>query len=209
MRYISHLDLMRCFSRAIVRAKIPLWYTEGFNPRPYMNFALPLSLGIDSICEAVDIRTMDDITPEETMERLNKVLPSGIEIYKTEDTEIKASQIEKADYSVSFGTDEKSAENFIYSSKAIVEGNDFYIEKTGKKGKNKIVKQISLTGVIQNYEIDYSDGKILITMRLPAGNTFNVNPKSVLDKLLLMTDTKSECPEIIRKNLIIKDGAIF
>ena len=46
IRYISHLDLMRTMTRAIRRSRIPLWYTEGFNPHPYMTFALPLSLGM-------------------------------------------------------------------------------------------------------------------------------------------------------------------
>ena len=45
-RYISHLDLMRNFERAMRRADIPFWYTEGFNPRPFLTFALPLSLGV-------------------------------------------------------------------------------------------------------------------------------------------------------------------
>ena len=55
-KYISHLDTNRVFSRAFSRAKINLWYTEGFNPRPYMSFSLPLSLGVESLCENVDIR---------------------------------------------------------------------------------------------------------------------------------------------------------
>ena len=50
-RYVSHLDLMRAMTRAIRRANLPLWYTEGFNPHPYMTFALPLSLGMESLCE--------------------------------------------------------------------------------------------------------------------------------------------------------------
>ena len=51
IRYISHLDLMRTMTRAIRRSGIDLWYTEGFNPHPYMTFALPLSLGMQSVCE--------------------------------------------------------------------------------------------------------------------------------------------------------------
>ena len=44
LKYISHLDINRAMSRALKRAQIPLWYTEGFNPHPYMSFSLPLSL---------------------------------------------------------------------------------------------------------------------------------------------------------------------
>lgn len=56
VKFISHLDLTRCFARAFTRARIPLWYTEGFNPRPYMNFSMPLTLGVEGMREAVDIR---------------------------------------------------------------------------------------------------------------------------------------------------------
>ena len=55
-RYISHLDLTHCMARAIHRAKIPLWYTQGFNPRAHMVFALPLPLGIEGSREALDIK---------------------------------------------------------------------------------------------------------------------------------------------------------
>ena len=73
VRYISHLDLMRCFTRAIRRAKIPLWFTEGFNPRPYMQFALPLSLGMQSVCESVDIRVEGEITNGEIEKKLREI----------------------------------------------------------------------------------------------------------------------------------------
>ena len=42
-KYISHLDIMRCMQRAVVRAGLPVWYTEGFNPHIYLTFSLPLS----------------------------------------------------------------------------------------------------------------------------------------------------------------------
>ena len=54
-KYISHLDLMRCMTRAIKRAAIPAWYTEGFNPHLFITFALPLTLGVESLCESMDI----------------------------------------------------------------------------------------------------------------------------------------------------------
>ena len=64
-KYISHLDINRCMSRALSRAEIPLWFTEGFNPHPYMSFSLPLSLGVESLCESVDLRIVGEITNDE------------------------------------------------------------------------------------------------------------------------------------------------
>lgn len=80
-KYISHLDINRAFSRAFARANINLWFTEGFNPHPYMSFSLPLSLGVESMCENVDIRLLDDdISNEEIKIKMNSVLPEGINI---------------------------------------------------------------------------------------------------------------------------------
>ena len=79
-KYISHLDTNRVFQRAFSRAKINLWFTEGFNPHPFMSFSLPLSLGVESLCENVDIRLLDDMTDSELKSRMNGVLPDGIRI---------------------------------------------------------------------------------------------------------------------------------
>ena len=61
VKYISHLDVMRCMSRAVRRARLPLWYTEGFNPHPQLVFALPLSVGMASECELLDFK-LDEFT---------------------------------------------------------------------------------------------------------------------------------------------------
>lgn len=65
IKYVSHLDMFRLMQRAVRRAEIPLWYTEGFNPHPYISFLLALSLGTEGLREPVDIRIVDDMTPEE------------------------------------------------------------------------------------------------------------------------------------------------
>lgn len=58
--YISHLDLMRLFQRAFKRAGLPLTHTQGFNPRPSVSIALPLSLGVESQCELLDFELETD-----------------------------------------------------------------------------------------------------------------------------------------------------
>ena len=55
-RYISHLDLNRTMTRAVRRAGLPIWYTEGFSRHPYLTFAAPLSLGFEGERETMDLR---------------------------------------------------------------------------------------------------------------------------------------------------------
>ena len=82
--WISHLDLMRLFQRAFQRAELPLKHTQGFNPRPSVSIALPLSVGVDSVCELLDFDLDGVSVPcDEITERLNKTLVSGVVVRKT------------------------------------------------------------------------------------------------------------------------------
>ena len=102
LKYISHLDINRAMSRALKRAGIPLWYTEGFNPHPYMSFSLPLSLGVESLCESVDLRITGEITNKEIKDRLNSVLPEDLKIVDVCDDFRDNSEIVYSDYVYKF-----------------------------------------------------------------------------------------------------------
>lgn len=79
-RYISHLDLMRVFQRAFKRAGLPLTHTQGFNPRPSVSIALPLSLGVESQCELLDFELESPYACAEIREKLNAALIDGVYI---------------------------------------------------------------------------------------------------------------------------------
>lgn len=79
--WISHLDLMRMFQRAFKRAGLPLTHTQGFNPRPSVSIALPLSVGVESQCELLDFQLDGEAVPcNEIVSRLNTTLVSGVKV---------------------------------------------------------------------------------------------------------------------------------
>lgn len=80
-RFISHLDLARTIERALIRAQIPIAYSQGFNPQPRMQFAAALPLGFTSECEIVDLWLSESIDPEATLINMNKRMAPGIEIH--------------------------------------------------------------------------------------------------------------------------------
>ncbi len=84
--WISHLDLMRLFQRAFKRAGLPLKHTQGFNPRPSVSIALPLSVGVESRCELLDFE-LDGDTPsnDEICVRLNRALVEGVQVLRVYD----------------------------------------------------------------------------------------------------------------------------
>ena len=65
--FVGHLDLMHTFDRAIRRAEMPILYTQGYNPRPMMVFALPLGVGIDTLGDYVDISLSRVVDAEESV----------------------------------------------------------------------------------------------------------------------------------------------
>ena len=80
MGYISHLDLMRLFTRAMRRAELPLKMSEGFSPHPKLSLQRALKLGIESEHEEASIVLRFPVTPEEFKDRLQKKLPEGISL---------------------------------------------------------------------------------------------------------------------------------
>ena len=79
--WISHLDLMRLFQRAFKRADLHLTHTQGFNPRPSVSIALPLSVGVESVCELLDFDLEDEnVALCDIADRLNAVLVNGVQV---------------------------------------------------------------------------------------------------------------------------------
>ena len=103
IKYVSHLDMFRLMQRAVRRAEIPLWYTEGFNPHPYISFLLALSLGTEGLREPVDIRIVDEMTTDEIKNRLNAAMPEGLCIEAVTTPVMKPSEIAFGSYRVYYG----------------------------------------------------------------------------------------------------------
>ena len=80
MKFISHLDLMRLFVRAMRRADFGLKMTEGFNPHPKLSIKRALKLGLESENEEATIVLKDFVPPQEFRDRLQEQLPEGIKI---------------------------------------------------------------------------------------------------------------------------------
>ena len=99
-KYVSHLDFVRMFGRAIRRAKLPIAYSEGFNPHPLLTFALPLSVGYTSECEILELVFAEDVSPGEVMDRLNSVLPEGVRILEAHEGKSRMKALDVALYVV-------------------------------------------------------------------------------------------------------------
>ncbi len=202
-KYISHLDTNRVFSRALARAKINLWYTQGFNPRPYMSFSLPLSLGVESYCENVDLRILDDLTNEEIKERMNNALPLGIRIVDVYEDFMDCHDIVYSDYVYKF--EFKDNETALEKINAVLESDEILAQKKAKQGKRRILKETDIKQFIVKYNASIRDNNIVLNIRLLAGPDKNLNPTLLFDTIIRLIDMDYEWKSIGRISLLTKD----
>ena len=202
-KYISHLDTNRVFSRALARAKINLWFTQGFNPRPYMSFSLPLSLGVESYCENVDLRILDDLTDEEIKERMNKALPLGIRIVDVYEDFMDCHDIVYSDYVYKF--EFKDNETALEKIIAVLESNEILAQKKAKQGKRRILKETDIKQFIVKYNASIRNNNIVLNIRLLAGPDKNLNPTLLFDTIIRLIDMDYEWKSIGRISLLTKD----
>ena len=80
IKFISHLDIMRLWERALHRARIELAYSEGFNPRPRLSLAVPLAVGLTSEAELMDVFLGGTVSPHWFTAAVSQQLPLGLEI---------------------------------------------------------------------------------------------------------------------------------
>ena len=163
--FIGHLDMVRLWERTIRRADIPVAYSQGFNPRQKLSFGPPLSLGIASECEFLDIYADKWMNPEEVKNRLRLVLPSGIEIIETsnlfEGLPSLSASITKAEYSMQAkGISQKTIDNILSSSEIIVKRKE---------------KEVNIRPLIDT--VSYSDGVLRVIVK--CGEKGTVRPNEI------------------------------
>ncbi len=205
--YTSHLDLNRCMTRAVRRAGIPLWYTEGFNPHPYLMFPMPLSLGQGSDGEPMDIRIDGEMTDAEIFTALSSVMPEGFVIKSVGEPRDKAADIAMAEYDITLTfIDGNDIAEIVKKISALIDSGELTAEKAGKKGNRKVVKEIRLCELTHRFAIEYDGTKIHINAVLAAGSTLNLNPSLLLQKA---AEFDPICTEIRRKRLLKSDFLEF
>ena len=187
--------MFRLMQRAVRRAEIPLWYTEGFNPHPYISFLLALSLGTEGLREPVDIRIVDDMTPDEIKNRLNGAMPEGLKIEAVTTPVYKPAAIAFGSYRVYYGD-------------ALTCG-ELTCEKSGKKGNKKIIKTVNVSEHIKSFEIRAEDGKTVLDVVLPAGSVFNLNPQQLTCAVSARLGRDITAQRVIRLGLLTDENKPF
>ncbi len=204
-RFISHLDLNRCMSRALRRAKIPVWYTQGFNPHPYITFALPLSLFFESTCETMDLRLEGDMMPDEIKERLNGQMPEGLCVQDVFEPRMQAKEIVSASYSVVLEYPELSAAEIKQMWEGLLACPALPVEKKSKRG----MREIDMKPFFTQAETEMADGVLSLRVLLPAGQQETVNPSYFNAAVLRHAGREAYLDPICRTGVFNAEGEPF
>ena len=199
LKIVSHLDMTRFMSRLIAKSKIPVWYTEGFNQHIYMNFALPLSLGLEGLYEVMDFRLIDDnYDLNKCLEQMEAVCPPDIEFFSIAEPVTPMKEIGWAEYELNFSVNSTVIERFY----EFLTQESVICEKVGKKGK---VKQIDLIPKISGFTANENK----ITLRLIAGTEDNLNPSLVMSTFFEQTNTEPFFYTVKRTAILDKKLNLF
>lgn len=133
--WISHLDLMRLFQRAFKRAELPLTHTQGFNPRPSVSIALPLSVGVSSCCELLDFELNGvQISCDDICDRLNHTLVDGIRVLQVFPAGKKIKELSYLQCQVMLEYDQGVPKNAAERIQSLFSREEVMVQKKSKNG---------------------------------------------------------------------------
>lgn len=186
IRYISHLDYARMLERTIRRAKLPVAYSEGFNPHMKMAFASALAVGITSDAEYVDIEFTDEVQPEVILGRLSRQVPSGIRIQKAKTIPDRSRSLMASVNLAVFTVDapllaDRSTQEAYHSLESFNQAEQVFYTKESPKGKRVIdVKQF----LSKNLDLAVTGSRIRIKTDIKITPTGSMKPSDILHVLV-------------------------
>lgn len=205
-KFISHLDTVRCITRAMKRANVPVWFTEGFNPHAFLTFAMPLSLGFESLCETVDFRLMEETDLENLAKRINDALPYDITVKEIYVPTTLPNDIRWAEYKIIFNNPDKILLN---TAENILSSDEILVEKKSKQGRKKITKEVNIKEHIKSFELNEEKNKLILKTVLSSGPSININPMLLIGALVKDTETDSQDVDIIKIQSYTENMEIF
>lgn len=175
MAWLAHLDLMRNFQYSFRRADLPIAYSKGYNPRPIMEFGLPVGVGIETRSDPIEVELTEEIATESIKKRLNLKLPPGIRIESSEQiiypSKSLMSLVEAADYTIKAnGVGPATERIFLSSSEEILVQRE-------RKGK---IKEYDLRHLVLDIKIINNN---VVKLQCRAGSSANLRPDMFLKAL--------------------------
>ena len=171
LQYISHLDLVRTLTKVIVRAGLPVWYTEGFNPKPRISFATPMSVGLESDCEFLDVKVIRNVNAQAVLEAFNRNLTAECAADEVYVPTHKFTEIAYSSYVYRIHT-KGACDKMAAACRKLLEG-PCVVRKRSKSGE----KDVDIRPMIHSCNITCEGEDIVIRAVLTVGGDNFLNPE--------------------------------
>ena len=185
-KFISHLDLMRTFQRAFLRAGIAVKHTEGFNPHAFVSIPLPLSVGFSSACEVLECQVLN-VPLEEVPARMNAALPAGITVTRCYEAVRPVKELCYVNYIVTLEYETGAPFGAERDIQALLERDSLVMTKRSKKAKSGFT-EVDLIPLIARASVEERRDTIALDLVLKAQNP-GLNPE------LVVAAVREHCPD--------------
>lgn len=154
--WMSHLDLMRVFQRAFKRAGLHLKHTQGYNTRPSVSIALPLSVGVESVCELLDFDLDGEaVSNDDILMRLNSALVSGVRVLQVYDAGRKLRDLSLMQCQITLEYDRAIPEEAVTQIRELFNSESLCVPKKTKNGLQDqdiipMIKRVNVEAVANN-----------------------------------------------------------
>ncbi len=205
IKYISHLDMMRLWQRALRRADIPLAYSKGFSPHPRLSLAAPLAIGVTSSGELMDVFLERRVSPHFFLMTVDKQLPPGVDISEVVEMGLGLpslqSQVLYAEYKVCVETDKRPEE--AEASLRSLLAKDVL---PWQHARDKEIRKYDLRSLIESiWLLDCDSHECTLGMRLRCDSRGTGRPEQVTSALGFASPPKS----IHRTELILSQQSKY
>lgn len=193
--------MCRLMQRAIHKAKLPFWYTEGFNPHVFLTINMPISLGYTGLRESLDVKILDDDMPfSEVISKLNSGLPEDIQVFEITEMILKPGAIAFSQYEITLD----KTDALVDATKKLISQPSIIVSKKTKKG----FKDIDIKADFENMDMSENENQIVFKAILKSSNQGSINPRLFFDVLSEQYGEKLY-PQIARINCFDENMKVF
>ncbi len=212
LRFLSHLETMRAFTRALRRARLPVQHSQGFHPQPMLNFATALPVGVDSTGEYADVVLFDTIEPAQFQDRLHTVLPEHMRILHAWTVPLKTpalmSEPLAAQYRVEMPAHLLPAGNAPLAARvhALLARDDIPVQRWHKKGP----RQVNIRPGIVSLEIVLeAEAMVTVEMLVREEADVKAKPPEVMQALFELDDAQLLALRIYKQDAFVRHETAF
>lgn len=203
LTYVSHLDIARAVTRGLIKSKLPIYYTEGFNPIPKLTFASPLSVGSGGENELAQFKLCEDVPDDVMLEALKRSMPDGIDVLEVYSSDSSFKQIAWAENVIDIHCD--ADESVVPALYAKFAGAVVVTKKT-----KSMEKEVDISPFIRDFSAEKTEWGVRVRVTTCADNTNYLNPEYVAKVAAEIADPDGVgYHTVTRQHFLFEDGRYF